>query len=132
MTTQPGSAYRSFMDPAGKGILGCFFFLAIAAAAVFVGIRLGPIYYANSNLESSIRTEVSRAGANFFDDETIIKDVLDLAKRQEIRLTRENIKVERYAGQVHITVHYTVLADLGFYRRNLDFNIDVSSFVGRL
>jgi hypothetical protein len=132
MTTQRGSVYRSIMDPAGKGILGCFFFLVIAAVAVFVGIRLGPIYYANSNLQSAISTEVSRAGANFLDDETIIKDVLDLAKRNEIQLTRENVKVERFAGQIHITVQYTVLADLGFYQRNIDFNIRESSFVGRL
>lgn len=132
MKTQPGRAYRSILDPAGKGIIGCFFFLVIAAAAVFVGIRLVPIYYANSNLESAISTEVSRAGANFLDDETIIKDVLDLAKRNDIRLTRGNIKVERFAGQVHITVNYSVPADLGFYRRNLDFTIEESSFVGRL
>lgn len=120
------------MDPAGKGIIGCLIFLVITAVAVFVGIRLGPIYYANSNLESAISTEISRAGANFIDDETIIKDVLDLAKRHEIRLTRENVKVERFAGQIHITVQYRVLADLGFYKRNLDFTIEESSFVGRL
>lgn len=132
MTTQRRSVYQRIMDPAGKGILGCVFFLVIAAAAVFVGIRLVPIYYTNSNLESAISTEVSRAGANFLNDDAIIKDVLDLGKRYEVPLTRENVKVEHFAGQIHITVQYTALADLGFYKRNIDFTIEASSFVGRL
>jgi hypothetical protein len=132
MTTQRGSMYRSIMDPAGKGIIGCLFFLVVAAAVAFVGIRVGPMYYANSNLKSAIDAEASRAGANFLDDDTIIKEVLALAKRNEIQLTRENVKVERFAGQVHIIVNYSVLADLGFYQKNLDFEIESSSFVGRL
>lgn len=120
------------MDPSGKGIIGCFLFLIIAAAAVFAGTRLVPVYYANNSLKSDIGTEASRAGANFLSDDTIIKDVINLAKRNEIKLKPENIKVEHYAGQVHITVHYTVLVDFGFYQKNLEFTIQQSSFVGRL
>jgi hypothetical protein len=116
----------------GKGVAGCLIFLLVLAVAAFIGIRIWPDYYAFKSLETDVKTEVSRAGANFFDDETLAKNVLMLAKRNEVRVTRENIKIERFAGQIFLTVQYIMPMDLGFYKWKKEFEIKASSFIGRL
>ncbi len=116
----------------GKGIIGCILFIVLFCVAIFLAITLGPIYYSNFSLESDVKTEASRAGARFLDDETVIKDILDMAKRKEIPLTREGINVQRFAGQIHIEVHYGVPVDFLIMRRNINFEIRASSFIGTL
>ena len=119
-------------DSDGKGQLGCLIFVVLAGAAILVGVRVGPPYFAYKSLEADIKTEVSRAGAHFFSDEAVIQNVLDVAKKNEISLKREDIKVERNAGQIHLVVHYTVPVDLVVTQHTFDFNIKASSFVGTL
>jgi hypothetical protein len=123
---------RRMRDPEGKGLLGCALFIVIAGVAIFLAIKLGPIYYANYNLETEVRTEVSRAGARFLDDETVTRDILDIAKKNEIRLTSQNIKIDRFAGQIHIDVNYAVPVDFVLFERDVNFKIKVSSFIGTL
>lgn len=122
----------SLRDCEGKGLLGCLVFLVLFGVAVFVAIKLGPIYYANYNFESDLKTEVSRAGARSMDDEAVVKDILALARKNGIKLKREDIRIERFAGQIHIDVYYSVPVDFTLFRRDWDFEIRVSSFMGTL
>ncbi len=124
--------FLSLRDPDGKGLIGCMFMIVIIAVAIYLGIVLFPIYYSNFNLESEVKTEASRAGAHFLDDEAVVKDVIDVARRNDIRLTRQNITIDRFAGQVHINVRYTVPVDFGLFERDLNFEIRASSFIGAL
>jgi hypothetical protein len=119
-------------DSDGKGMLGCMFLIVLIGVAIYLGIVLAPIYYSNFNFESAVKTEISRAGAHFLDDETMTKDILDIARRNEINLKRENISIERFAGQVHVNVHYAVPVDFIVLKRDLVFEIDESSFIGTL
>ncbi len=116
----------------GKGALGCVFSLVLLVTGVFVGIKVVPLYYSASSLETDVRTEVSRAGAHFYDDEVLIKDIIQLARKNEIRLAPENIKVERLAGQVHVKIHWDIPVDFLLLQRTLAFNIDASSLIGKL
>jgi hypothetical protein len=116
----------------GKGLLGCAVFIVLMGVVIVLAIKLGPIYYANFNLESDVKTEASRAGARFTDDETIIRDLMAMARRSNIRLKREDIRVERFAGQIHLEVRYAVPVDYLFFERKLNFHIKASSFVGSL
>jgi hypothetical protein len=132
---EPGMMHSerfSVRDCEGKGLLGCLAFLLLFGVAIFLAIKLGPIYYANYNFESDLKTEVSRAGARFMDDETIVRDVLGLAGKNGIKLKRENIRIERFAGQIHLDVHYSVPVDFTMLRRDWNFEIKVSSFMGAL
>jgi hypothetical protein len=126
------SNMRNFSGCDGRGTAGCLVSLTLLLAATFISIKVAPLYYSYSSFESGVKTEASRAGAHFFDDETIIKDVLDLAKRNEIRITRESIKIDRFAGQIHIFVAYEVPVDFVLYQRNLNFEIKASSLIGAL
>ncbi|MBN2244162.1 MAG: hypothetical protein JW793_15860 [Acidobacteria bacterium] len=129
MTHQGFNALR---ESEGKGFLGCMGAIVALAALIFVGIKLGPIYYSNYVFEEELKTVVSRAGARYTPDEKIIIDIIELAQKNGIRITHEsagnNIKVERFAGQIHIRVRYFVPVDFLILRRNLRFQIELSSF----
>jgi len=122
----------SLRDCEGKGLFGCMVSLVLMAVAIFLAIKLGPLYYSNFNLESDVKTEASRAGARFLDNETIAKEIMVMAKKNEIRIAREDITVERFAGQIHITVSYRVPVDFVIFQRDVNFEIKVSSFIGTL
>ncbi len=125
-------APRSLRNSEGKGLFGCIVFILLFGVAVYLAIILGPIYYSNYSFESEVKTEISRAGARFLDDEAVLKDILDIAKRNEIQLTKDNVKLERFAGQLHVTVSYVVPVDFIFMQRNMSFEIAGSTFVGAL
>jgi hypothetical protein len=123
---------RILRDNQGKGMVGCLIFLVLTGVAIFLAIQVVPIYYANYNMESDIKTEVSRAGAHFLEDETIIGDIRAMAKKNDIPLEKNNIKIQRLAGQIVIDVNYSVLINFVILERDLNFNIRASSFVGSL
>jgi hypothetical protein len=124
--------FRRLNDSEGKGIVGCVILIVLLGVAIYLGIVLAPIYYSNFNFESGVKTEVSRAGAHFLENEAIAKDIMDMAKRNEIRLSRQDISIERFAGQIHIKVRYSVPVDFILFEYDLTFKIDESSFVGTL
>jgi hypothetical protein len=123
---------RLFHESEGKGLLGCLVSIVVLGVVVFLAITLGPMYYNHMNFESDVKTEVSRAAAHTLSSETMVKDILDLARRNEISLAKENIKIERYAGKVNVTVEYSVSVDLLVIERDFNFKISLSSFVGSL
>ena len=123
---------HNLRNQSGKGLVGCVFFLLIFAVLGYAAIILCPIYYENYSLETELRTVSARAGANFFSDLQITKEVMDLAKRHEIKLKKEDVQIERMAGQVIIHVYYVARADFGFFVKELEFNVEESSFIGKL
>jgi hypothetical protein len=122
----------SLRDDEGKGLTGCLILIILFVVVVMLAVRLGPAYYANHNLKTDLKNEASRAGAHSLDNEMIIRDIMDMAKRNEIQLKRENITVKRFAGQIHIEVNYKVPVDFFFYRHNINFEVKASSFIGTL
>jgi len=126
------NSLRILHDSEGKGLFGCVVLLVVFIAAVFVIAKLAPLYYANYSLETEVKTEVSRAGAHSFSDETVIKDILDLAKRNEVPLQKENITIQRSAGQIHIKVVYSIPVDFLILQRDINFEIKGSSFIGSI
>jgi hypothetical protein len=126
------NVFHSLCSSEGKGLIGCMVAIVLLAVAIYLGITLVPIYYTNFDFENDVKTTASRAGSHFFDDEAVIKEILDLAKKNELRVAREDVKVDRFAGQLHIIVHYSVPVDFLIFEHNLNFTIDASSFIGAL
>lgn len=121
---------RTLRRSDGKGMIGCIIFIVLIGIAVFLAISLGPLYYSNNNFRSDVEAEVSRAAAKSLKNEIIVDNILAMAKMYEIELTTEDIKVDRFAGQVHVEVHYTVPVNFALFRRGHKFHIEASSFVG--
>ena len=132
MINMKSTDFNTLRDSEGKGILGCIGAIVLFAAIIFVGIKLGPIYYSNYLFEEDLKTLVSRAGARYIPDDTIITEAVELAQKNHINLTHENaknnIKIERIAGLLHITVQYSVPVDFLILRRNWRFQIKLSTF----
>jgi hypothetical protein len=124
--------FRRFDEADGKGVVGCLLLIVLAGVAIYLGIVFAPILYADFSLESGVKTEISKAGAHSLDDETIAKDIIDIGRRNEIRLTRQNITIERFAGQVHVRVEYSVRVDFVILERDLTFKTEGSTFIGSL
>jgi hypothetical protein len=120
------------LDSEGKGLIGCLLSVVLLGIAIYLAVNLGPIYYSNFNFESDLKTTVSRAGARSFTNDLIVKDVLNVARNNQIRIKKENVHIERFAGQVHVSVYYVVPVDFLFYQRDLQFEVKASSFIGSL
>jgi hypothetical protein len=116
----------------GKGMAGCLTFLLIAVAVAAVGVKIWPDYYACSSMNTDLKTEVSRAGANFLDEDVLMKNILQLGKRNEINLKKEQVTIERFAGQYNVTVHFVTPVDLYLFTWNMNCTLKASSFIGRL
>jgi hypothetical protein len=129
---RPGRAINFLHSNEGKGTLGCLISLFILVVGILVAVKAGPPYFAYRGFESDVKTEISRAGAHFYDDDVVMRDILDLAKRNEIRLKEEDVKIERFAGQIFVKIDYSVPVDLFVYEKDMDFSISASSFIGRL
>ncbi len=123
---------RLIRDVDGKGTFGCLVALVLIAAGIVVGVRLGPPYFAYKSLQDDVATQVSRAGAHFFNDESLVQNILDVARKNSVTLKKENIRVERFAGQVHVVINYSVPVDLIVMQHTFNFEIKSASFVGTL
>ncbi len=116
----------------GKGAFGCIFSLAVLGIALFVAMRVAPPYLSYKQLESDTKSEAARAGAHFLLDETIVKELLPIAEKNDVILTSDNIRIRRFADQLEINIHYVVPVDLIFYQHELEFDIKAASYIGRL
>ncbi|HSW38500.1 MAG TPA: DUF4845 domain-containing protein [Acidobacteriota bacterium] len=116
----------------GKGLTGCLIIMLLMGAAVFLTVQLGPAYYARYSMETEVKTVASRAGARFMDDDAIMRDIMDLAKKNNIPLGKGNVRVRRLAGQLQIDVNYTVPVNLLFFQYDKAFSIQASSFIGTI
>lgn len=123
---------QRLFDEEGKGLFGCIVSIVLLCGMAFLAITLGPIYYSNYTFESEVKTEASRAGARGLDNQTVVQDVMELAKRNEIPIKRSNIKVDRSSGKIYIKVDYVVPIDLLVVERDLEFEVKASSLVGAL
>lgn len=120
-------------DSEGKGFIGCMLAIVLIALMVFAAVRVGPLYYANYKFDEALKDITSKAGARFRSNEDIIEDVVQAARELKIKITpsdarKGDISIERYAGQLHITVRYTVPVDFLVFRKSIKFEIRNSSF----
>jgi hypothetical protein len=116
----------------GKGALGCLVSLVLLGALIIIVVQAGPPYFSYRSLEGDVSTEISRAGAHFFSDDVLVQNILDVARKNEVRLKREDIRIERISGQISVSIHYSVPVDLFLYQHTMQFTIKAKSFIGAL
>jgi hypothetical protein len=119
-------------SPEGKGTAGCLVFVLLLAIGTFIALNVGPSYLASRSFEADLKTEVSRAGARFYANDTLLKEVLLLAKKNEVRIAPENVRIERYSNQIFVKVKYSLPIDLYFYEYIMNVDIKASSYIGTL
>lgn len=116
----------------GKGTFGCLVFIVLVGIAIVVVINAGPPYYAYRSFEADVKTEISRAGAKIQSTEVLRDNILELAKKNEVVLSPEQVNVQRYSTQLKVSIQYSVPVDFYLYQHTMIFNITASSYVGTL
>jgi hypothetical protein len=121
-----------FQSSEGKSTLGCIFYLLLFIAAVYASIQVIPVYYANLNFGTDVKMEVSRAGARTLGDEKIVEELLDLARKNDVSLEKNDIKIEHFPDELRITITYCESVNLILFTKDFHFTLKESSFVGTL
>src|SRR5690349_3520657 len=95
--------------------------LAILAAIGFVAIQAVPIYLRNRKLANYINQLAGGTEAGHFTPEAIQTQVVDYARRLQLPVERQNVKVGTLGGKVTIQLDYEVPVDLEVYTWTLHF-----------
>lgn len=119
-------------DDEGKGIAGCLLFIVLFSIAVYISIEMVPTYYSFYSIQSEIKREVSKAGARSLRDEDVVRDILNIAKRNNVPIAEDDITIDRVAGQIIIDVEYSVPTNFIVFSRDLNFHIRETSFIGSI
>lgn len=106
----------------GEGRLKAIIYTLILAAAVYVAIKVVPIYVAEYQLKDKIAEQARFAVVNKYTDDQI-KDVLfKTIQDLDIPAKRDDIKVIPNGRGMIISVNYSVPLDLAVYKTELDFS----------
>lgn len=106
--------------------LKLIFGFALFAALALVGLKVIPPYFANYELEDSIKTEALQATYTMRTEEDIRQTIIKQARNYDIELTPKQVKVTRVGGMgngsLNIEADYSVSIDLPGYSTMLEFH----------
>lgn len=95
-------------------------------ALVLFGWKLVPPYFANYELEDSIKTESVQSTYSTRSEDDIREAVIKHARNYDIELTPKQVKVQRVGGygtgSLDIEADYSVPIDLPGYSTTLEFH----------
>jgi hypothetical protein len=104
----------------GAGNLGCILGLALVAVVVVIGVNVVPVRIAVAELQDFCEKEAERASMPRNTDEKMAQAIFQKAVEERLAVHKENIKVWRDTGQVHVEVKYRVVLDLLVYKYDWD------------
>ena len=96
--------------------------LIILGSAIFCAVKIVPPYFDNYQLQDSMREMAAYASVTRKQDDDIRADVEKKIKQLGIPATSNDIQVSDDAGNVKISVDYTVPVDLAVYQLQLHFH----------
>jgi len=106
----------------GEGRLKAIIYTVILAAAVYVAVKVVPIYVAEYQLKDKISEQARFAVVNKYTDDQI-KDILfKTIQDLDIPAKRDDIKVIPNGRGMTISVNYSVPVDLAVYKTELNFS----------
>lgn len=106
--------------------LKLIFGFAVFVALALVGLKVIPPYFANYELEDSLKTEALQATYTTRTEEDIRETVIKQARNYDIALTPKQVKVTRVGGfgtgTLNIEADYSVPIELPGYSTTLEFH----------
>jgi cell division protein FtsL len=106
----------------GKGRLKAIVWTLILVAFIYTAAMVIPVLINEYQFQDSLQTIARFASVNRKSNEQVRKDVLEEAQKEDLPILAQDIKVEGNAGNVRITVDYSVTVDLKFYEWTLNFH----------
>lgn len=108
---------------AGNGKLGCILWSLLALIVVWICWKAIPVKIATSELYDFMVEQAKWAVNN--SEEDLRKGIFNEAKRLNLPVAYDKIKVAKVGGRVRMTADFMVPLDFGFYTYDWDFNFEV-------
>lgn len=105
----------------GAGTIGCLFLMAVVGVAVYGGFQ-----YAMPKLRHTSFSDRLNERVPYFHrqpEESIRKQIIDMAADFDITLKPEQVKVVSTSGELRIDVTYEKVVDLKYWRKTLPFEL---------
>ncbi len=111
----------------GAAHLKAIIWTLIIAAMFYTGFKVIPVLFAEYQFQDGLQTVARFSSANRWDNAKTRQAVAAEALKDEIPVQDEDIKVIGSAGNVDITVDYSVTVDLSVYQWTIHFHPEVSN-----
>jgi hypothetical protein len=106
----------------GEGRIKAIIYTVILAVAVYVAVKVVPIYVAEYQLKDKITEQARFAVVNHYTEDQV-KDILfKVIQDLDIPAKRDDIKVENTNHGLMISVNYSVPVDLSVYKTEITFS----------
>jgi len=115
-------AHSSQRGQRGEGRLRALIYFVILIAAVYVAIKIVPVYVADYQLKDKMGEQARFAVVNRYTEEQIRDNIFRTIQDLDIPAKREDVKVENTNHGVIITVNYSVPVDFLVYKTDLTFS----------
>jgi hypothetical protein len=90
----------------GEGQFGCLIGLILLGLAIFVAWKMIPVKVKAAELRQTVVDEAKSAGTH--NDDRIKSAILAKAKEDDLPVGEDDIKIVRNAGEITVTVTYTI------------------------
>ncbi len=116
-----GQIFTSKHSQRGEGRIKAIIYTIVLAVAVYVAVKLVPIYVAEYQLKDKIAEQARFAVVNRYPEDQVRDVIFKVIQDLDIPAKRDDIKVETTNHGLMISVNYSVPVDLGFYKTELNF-----------
>jgi archaellum component FlaF (FlaF/FlaG flagellin family) len=106
----------------GEGRLKAIIYLAILIIAVFVAVKIVPVYVAEYQLKDKITEQARFAVANRYTDEQVRDSIFRTIQDLDIPAKKDDVKVAATNHGINISVTYSVPVDFIVYQTELNFS----------
>ena len=113
---------NSLKSQSGEGKLKAVFYLALLVVAVFVAVKVVPVYVAEYQLKDKITEQARFAVVNRYSDEQIKDSIYRTIQDLDIPAKRDDVKVAATNHGLRISVNYSVPVDFLVYQTELNFS----------
>lgn len=111
----------------GTGAIGCIVSIIILLIVLYAIFQFSRPYIKRSMMESKLNNLAEWSVENpHYDDEFIIKAILNVAKEFSLDLIPENITLERTKEDISISVYWEDDINLPAYHKHLEFEVEIA------
>jgi len=111
----------------GTGAIGCIVSIIILLIVLYAIFQFSRPYIKRSMMESKLNNLAEWSVENpHYDDEFIIKAILNVAKEFSLDLIPENITLERTKEGISISVYWEDDINLPVYHKHLEFEVEIT------
>jgi hypothetical protein len=124
----PAAEFRAVRpEERGAGHLKAIIITLILAAVIYVAFKVTPPLINEYQFQDGLQDIARFASVNRDSNDKIRDAILKEAKKDDVPIQAEDLKIEAAGGNIRISGDYSVTADLGVYQWTLNFHPKASN-----